>query len=129
MKGTDLTNSITAVQIILIIGNLEVLPNARTTPKGKEIAIPKNAISQVSVNPPYMEDPGTIIKDSEDAPLISNIRIKTVTVQTIERFRADSLEFATVGAIETSNHVIKNSSFNCLNTGRKNTTAVKANIP
>ncbi len=52
MKGTDLTNSITAVQIILITGSLDVLPRAKITPKGKDIAIPKNAISQVNVNPP-----------------------------------------------------------------------------
>ena len=52
MKGTDLTNSITAVQMILITGSLEVLPRASITPKGKDIAIPKNAINQVSVNPP-----------------------------------------------------------------------------
>ena len=52
MNGTDLTNSITAVQSILITGSLEVLPKAKITPKGKEIAIPKNAINHVSVNPP-----------------------------------------------------------------------------
>jgi hypothetical protein len=52
MNGTDLTNSITAVQIILITGSLEVLPRAKITPKGNEIAIPKNAINHVSVNPP-----------------------------------------------------------------------------
>ena len=52
INGTDLTNSIIAVQIILIIGNVDVRPNASITPKGKEIAIPKNANTQVKANPP-----------------------------------------------------------------------------
>ena len=41
MKGTDLTSSIIAVQIIRIIGNVDVLPKASITPNGNDIAIPK----------------------------------------------------------------------------------------
>jgi hypothetical protein len=52
MKGTDRTSSIMAVQIILIIGKLEVRPKASMTPKGKDIAIPKNAKTQVKAKPP-----------------------------------------------------------------------------
>ena len=129
MNGTDLTNSITAVHIILITGNLEVRPKANRTPKGKDIAIPKNANNHVSVNPPYIEDPGTTISDSEEAPLISNMRINTATLQTIERFFADSLELAIVGATEIKSHVMKNNIFNCLSTGRKKITTERTNIP
>lgn len=129
MNGTDLTNSMTAVQIILITGSFDVLPRANITPKGKEIAIPKNAINHVNVNPPYIEDPGTTIRDSDDAPLISNMRIKTVTLHTIDRFFADSFELAIVGATETKSQVIKNKIFNCRNTGRKKITTVRRSIP
>ena len=77
MKGTDRTSSIMAVQIILIIGKLDVLPKASMTPNGKDIAIPKNAKTQVKANPPYIEEPGTTIRVSEVPPLISKIKINS----------------------------------------------------
>ena len=52
INGTDLTSSISAVQIILIIGKVEVLPSASITPKGKDMAMPKNARTQVNAKPP-----------------------------------------------------------------------------
>ena len=57
------------------------------------------------------------------------MRINTTTLQTIDRFFADSLELAIVGATEINSHVMKNNSFNCLNTGRKKITTERTNIP
>jgi|TARA_B110000914_G_scaffold220485_1_gene230636 hypothetical protein len=129
MKGTDLTSSITAVHIILITGSFEVLPNARITPNGNEIAIPKKANNHVNVNPPYIDEPGTTIKDSDEAPLIRKISITTAAVQTIDRFFTDSFELAIVGAIDINIQVIKNNIFNCLSTGVNNITTDKNNNP
>ena len=122
MKGTDRTSSIMAVQIILIIGKLEVRPKASMTPKGKDIAIPKNAKTQVKAKPPQIEEPGTTIRVSEVPPLISKIKIVIATDQTINKLLADSLEFAIVGATEIKIHNRKKSSFNCLSTGSEKTT-------
>ena len=53
MKGTDRTSSIMAVQIILIIGKLEVRPKASMTPKGKDNCnYQKMTKTQVKAKPP-----------------------------------------------------------------------------
>ena len=118
MKGTDLTSSIIAVQIIRIIGNVDVLPNASITPNGNDIAIPKKASSQVKANPPYIEDPGTTIKLSEVPPLMRSTIMAVATVQVINKLLAVSFELATVGATVTRIQNKNNSNLTCLMTGR-----------
>ena len=102
MNGTDRTNSIINVQIILIIGNFEVLPSANKTPNGEESKTPKKARIQVKAKPPYIEEPGTSIKVSELPPRIKKSIIAIESDQTINKFFEFSLELDMYGETDTN---------------------------
>ena len=113
----------------LIIGKVEVLPKASNTPNGNEIAIPKIASNQVRAKPPYIEEPGTMIKLSEDPPRINNIKIATATVHVINKFFFASFELAMEGETETNIHKKNNKILTCLNTGNVNPTTARTSAP
>ena len=52
IKGTPLQNSINPIEIYLIIGRSDLLPNDKNKPTGKQNIKQKNETIKVSDNPP-----------------------------------------------------------------------------